>query len=882
MRSIPTVVVGAALLALALALVQQPAHAQTCAGLSETACYAEALCHFDPAQSACADGAATTCFQLYRDTAKCTGSLDGRTCAVNGFNGQCMASTAPPCSTHDADANKCTMRRDCKPGVEPSTCVVATDKCGQYAAEPSSDACMTAGCFYDGFVPAAMGGGKCFSSLMEVNTFYAPTCSFWSHYQTGDACKMHGCAWASGLCFAVSNGPVVDTTDRVSSQWTFNLAEAAITEFPYLTGKVVIPIEQYFNPAEPMHHVLVIGTPPAVGGPPLTPSMCNTLAAAMPAFGISQPRVDPFFPGGNTQLTSQFTVAAATTKNLTYTDEQLEPVARLAVYQTIGENDVGRTSASIIQRVEIPNTLPGTVNVELHTKFDVRAMKACGATETPRDDHTEYVTPLTLYVRQGDNTAQATISITSRVYTHGVVQVGATQINEMKAFMSARDTAVDAPVDTKKKRVWTVRLAFTVSDPTKIVGLYALEHAMMTPDGNPAAQGSPVNCFGTHPTALRAPVACPGGTCVTEIDFETDYISTDVSGDSLNMCGFRDRDAHIVDMGLDGADPIPYPASLNYRHDFFILPYQWNVGDTLVDSNYPSAEYVGRDATMTVGDLVGVTLDFPTSLSVGDLKTKLRVRCGLLPTPDAAFEDMLHTFDTGDDATVPRPDDIDTTGFDGSVVDLRNQQLNDETVLTVACYLVDPNHRRDLWMNLDVTGEAEGQPPRLQLSTLTAMGKPIEGVTPLSWKQLSPLAVRVPRKLPGVHGKATNDVRGVDSLSVPVPQLRNLRYAEGYALKMYQYVDIPSDEVTGSGSGGIINARRLLQAQQEAYSATQAFAQNLAILFGPGGNTTKSAILLSNLGSPASSAGIGVGVVLGATTGGALLVNGALLALGVL
>lgn len=193
--------------------------ADTCAGnLLESACYTNSsACHFNASVSACQNGTATTCLDIYRDTVTCAATSG---CAVHALNKHCYK-TLVGCAAIVSDPVLCALRSDCMVNsTAPTTgCITGTNttRPSLYNADPQ--ACADAGYFYDLFSPQAPGGhGACFYTAAAARAVYGLDCLAYSDFlapYSAVGCSSHtGCSISAVTAQCIAS-PISVTPDVV-------------------------------------------------------------------------------------------------------------------------------------------------------------------------------------------------------------------------------------------------------------------------------------------------------------------------------------------------------------------------------------------------------------------------------------------------------------------------------------------------------------------------------------------------------------------------------------------------------------------------------------------------------------------------------------------
>ena len=845
-RPRPLLLLACALVVLACSA--SVAAAQCSSYATEPACYTNRTsCHWDIASNACADLAPNnaTCYQYHRDTVGCAAATSGSAglkCQVNSaWNNMCYQPLLPCASITGSDSS-CKARSDCR--VYPATGQCAVAVTGPSLYSNSSISCNNNGYFYDIYAPGQLPMGssaQCYGGgLNEAVTNY-PNCGLWSYYgaASGEPCLQHGCSFdaLTGRCLALPvDGGASGTTAATSSLLTsFSIGSAVVDMLAQtLSVTVTVPATQFFNPVKPRWHVITVGTPPSSSPIPASPTACNNLAVAHPAFGINA-LAAPSYPD-TYGLTALFLSSAQSTHNISQFDAST--AAGAAIYQTIGRSKIG--AGSVVQSVVIPSTLDQVTQVV--TVSLPGAVASCGATLTRFSNYSQYTVPVSVTLRDGDNVAVSTVNQVVTLSTYGMVVVGASTRN---ALTTSIESLVDTSAATaysaacplgQKKRTWTVRETWVNPNNNTLVGLRNLSDVSMVSSGYNQIAGSPTNCFGTKPVSVTAPTfPCSNSRCVTLIQFETRCALTPSDGNGLNLCTNQLPANQAADLGATNGGVYSPTSTLNMVQSYYHYAKEWTA------SNPSAAINVGQDVTGVLPDQVSVSISNPTMPDAVN-QAALAVDCAFLPTPNSSLASGTLV--------------ASTTGAlsSSSSFNLRNFQLASSSALTTVCYLRNATLRQSFTVAIDMQTTVPAN--MYTVAALNAQGMLTSYSPPLHYADIQNEMLYMPRQVAPDSSKMLTLVAanvGVDGFSVPAYWLYRLLPSVGYVQQFYVSVLLPST----SNATAVVVSRRLLSTRALLQASTTDPTGSLnagAFTIVQDANSTASASVLSvALGSTSTS-----------------------------
>jgi hypothetical protein len=815
-------------LQLLLLLVVPTAYAQTCSTKTMNQCYTDRMtCHWDDWVGQCKEDPPASCEQFSTDSTGCTGAS---LCAFNGKSNHCYTKAAA-CSTLFTQ-QQCAARSDCH--YDAGTCVdgAASGACGSWLDDST---CAANGCYWDNDVHSES-NAKCFQSLQEVNTRFP--CSYWSFYlspSVSTVCPTHGCVANGTRCLPMDSGEgQTDTGGEVGVNLVYETVDPAVTPNTLtFTSKLLIPVSPHlWSPAKPQHHAIVFGRATQDSyAAQLQYGRCSSVRGT-PTLGATLPGTRyPDYTSLYNYFVSNINSAPELDFSESYTNFGY-------VREVIGNWRVnGSDPESIVRRWEFMNSMQ---DLAFSTSIDLNyCVDHCGCTRTTYSDRTQYtLSQSVVLMANGGSIVSSTNDYTVTVYTYGATSVAATSdYPKVSKLQQVFDERADCDAGLKR-RAFTVRLDFSNAfDPDKVVGIQSLADVMMS-DPTDTTHTGPWNCFGTSASSITSPTSCSGNICTTLIQFQSRCPgSIPSNGDGLNKCQYQTDVNRIADMGAD----LPYPAALDFKHDFYVLPRVWSKTDPAT-TGLPA----GRDRTGVKPDAISVSINSPTYPSI-DQNVQLDVRMGLLPTPDAAFEQVLEL----------------TSNDSGTLTDKQNVQLYFNRAFTPIVYFGTQSLRQTFGMHIEVS--------TILFTPLDALGN-VFGSSTLEWDALRLMALRSPRQdlvgcvtcaLPA----AVNGMMGSDGFSLPVSIVRTLLPANGYKVELWWNATVPVEPAAPSG-------RRLL-AVDEGTTAPTGGLISFSIIA-----TTELpiAVVPEEAGDPQPVASHAIGLVLGVTAS-VVLVGSVLLAL---
>lgn len=808
-------------LALALALAA-PVGAQNttlCATAtpgSELSCYDQrATCHYDIRTGQCFDGAPATCYDYHRDAAGCVAP-----CAIEPNSGRCHA---PPPACETLGDTDCAKRSDCQ--VLPSSGCQSGAAAGTCGSHLTPSACSSAKCYWD-FAKA-----QCYFNLQEVNALYP--CQYWIGWPSSDAvCGLHGCAATSGLCFSANLlETFVDDGYSASVQLRYSLLDVRVARDTLtLSAQVMFPNDYFYKPNDPVMHSLVLGplSYPAAIQPGLCTSVLYQPSTIVKSTYVDQPA-----------LYAYYLQQVGTTRSLAFNGADPRDAAVAAI---VGQWNTGGSSwVRAIDNSPFFNATFASVQLDL-----AWCVNMCGCEVSVHPSYTQYNVPLGVVGRSAGGVGAARQNVTVVINTYGSVQVLANSKNPLVATLPLVEDTPDSCPPGQQRRTFTLRLRVrNAFEADRVVGVFSLSDVSMVPSGFVQTVGAPTNCFDTRPVSVQGPTACPNGECDSFIRFEGRCTPIHADGDSLNKCSYQPPSARLQDLG--DANGV-YPTSLDGVHDTYV--YVKSVLAALGAAD-PSPYPVGTDPTGAVPDRIAVNIDMPT-YPVSQTNMTLTVRAGLLPYPDAPFEQML---------------ELSSSANASYRVDQRNAQLYFDRVLTFAVYAPLPSQRETFLLGM--------MPDSIKFYGLSSTGLPMMA-PPIDFATLQASLVRTPRRVECPNCLTPQAVRagytGIDAFSVPVLVLRALLPANGYRLELSWNYTLPT---TGEAPDQVPTGRRLLQATSGG--STEAISSGtlaIDLMLDP----EELSVFSADLGDQQVCVGNGFQMVLVASAG-ALLLGGAVKAL---